>query len=128
MDSVAIAAWDHNRVRAFCSGFGYVMDTRGEVVLSLGEELVPHGQELRVARFDDTMQPDDVQRENKPFECRFILLGALSLSFFLSVLRDRVKRAVIFGGGRRLLQGYSRVGLTISPRNCASPPSFSYTP
>jgi hypothetical protein len=52
MDSVAITTWDHGRTRAICSGGGHVMDAAGNVVLRLGEELVPHGQEARVARFD----------------------------------------------------------------------------
>jgi len=51
MDSVAITEWDNGHVRAICSGFGHVMDERGKAVLSLGEEIVPHGQEVRVARF-----------------------------------------------------------------------------
>ena len=51
MDSVAIAPWDQGRTRAICSGGGHVLDARGEVVLRLGPELVPHGQEVRVARF-----------------------------------------------------------------------------
>jgi len=55
MDSVAIAEWDDGRVRAFCSGFGHVMDEKGNAVLKLGEEIVPHGQELRVGRFDDSV-------------------------------------------------------------------------
>ena len=51
MDSVSIAEWDNGQVRAICSGFGHVMDGCGNVVLRLGEEKVPHGQEVRVARF-----------------------------------------------------------------------------
>ncbi|HIQ23420.1 MAG TPA: hypothetical protein EYH34_19530 [Planctomycetes bacterium] len=51
MDSVCIAPWDHGHVRAVCSGFGHVVDERGNVVLSLGKALVPHGQEVRVADF-----------------------------------------------------------------------------
>ena len=51
MDSVAIAEWDNGEIRAICSGFGHVMDHCGNVVLRLGEEKVPHGQEVRVARF-----------------------------------------------------------------------------
>jgi len=51
MDSVAIAEWDGDHVRAICSGFGHVMTAAGEVVLDLGESLVPHGQEARVADF-----------------------------------------------------------------------------
>lgn len=54
MDAVVIDYWDDpKKKRAFCSGFGHVMDEKGKVVLSLGESIVPHGQELRVAHFDD---------------------------------------------------------------------------
>ncbi len=52
MDSVAIAPWDNGVQRAFCSGFGHVVDVDGNVILELGEDVVPHGQELRVAHFD----------------------------------------------------------------------------
>lgn len=51
MDSVAIVPWDDGRVRAVCSGFGHVMDEDGNALIALGEEVVPHGQEVRVARF-----------------------------------------------------------------------------
>lgn len=57
MDSVAIAPWDEGRIRAICSGYGHVMDAEGNVVLKLGKERVPHGQEVRVARFDAS-EPD----------------------------------------------------------------------
>ena len=50
MDSVTIDRW-RGRMRAICSGFGHVMAADGQVVLSLGRELVPHGQEVRVADF-----------------------------------------------------------------------------
>jgi hypothetical protein len=50
MDSVAIDRWQ-GKTRAICSGFGHVITADGEVVLSLGEELAPHGQEVRVADF-----------------------------------------------------------------------------
>ncbi|HEV7347369.1 hypothetical protein [Telluribacter sp.] len=54
MDAVVIDYWDDpKKKRAFCSGFGHVMDQEGNAVLNLGEALVPHGQELRVAHFDD---------------------------------------------------------------------------
>ena len=53
MDSVAITEWDGGKVRAICSGSGHVVDARGEVVLALGSEAVPHGQEVRVANFSD---------------------------------------------------------------------------
>ena len=56
MDAVVIDYWDDpKKKRAFCSGFGHVMDEKGNVILSLGEEVVPHGQELRVARYDDAV-------------------------------------------------------------------------
>ena len=51
MDSVAITRWDNGKMRAICSGYGHVMDHRGNAVLALGGELVPHGQEVRVADF-----------------------------------------------------------------------------
>lgn len=53
MDSVAIDRWQGD-MRAFCSGYGHVMSANGDVVLSLGREQVPHGQELRVADFDSS--------------------------------------------------------------------------
>ena len=51
MDSVAIAEWDNGRVRAICSGGGHVMDEHGNIIMKLGEEVVPHGQEVRCADF-----------------------------------------------------------------------------
>ena len=51
MDSVAITEWDNGHARAICSGFGQVMDEHGQAILRLGEELVPHGQEVRCADF-----------------------------------------------------------------------------
>ena len=54
MDAVVIDYWDDpKKKRAFCSGFGHVMDEKGNTILALGEAVVPHGQELRVAHFDD---------------------------------------------------------------------------
>ena len=51
MDSVSIQPWDNGRMRAICSGGGHVLDRNGGVVLALGEEAVPHGQEVRAAAF-----------------------------------------------------------------------------
>jgi len=63
MDSVVVAPWDNGKMRAFCSGFGHVMDAEGGVILSLGETEVPHGQEVRVANFrDDLPGPEMVLR------------------------------------------------------------------
>ncbi len=65
MDSVAITHWDDNKMRAICSGFGQVLDESGEIVLRLGPEVVPHGQEVRVADFrDDLPGPELVVRYN----------------------------------------------------------------
>lgn len=51
MDSVTIAPWDNGTPRAICSGLGYVLSAEGETVLCLGEEQVPHGQEVRIGNF-----------------------------------------------------------------------------
>jgi hypothetical protein len=51
MDSVAVAEWDEGNIRAFCSGYGHIVDEKGNVILCLGKNVVPHGQELRVGRF-----------------------------------------------------------------------------
>jgi len=51
MDSVAIAPWDDDKMRAVCSGYGMVIGADGEIVLCLGRDIVPHGQEMRCARF-----------------------------------------------------------------------------
>ncbi|MCF7853690.1 MAG: hypothetical protein K9N51_02745 [Candidatus Pacebacteria bacterium] len=64
-DSVAILPWDNGRMRAVCSGHGHVLDANGNVVLKLGGDLVPHGQEVRVGRFrSDTDHPQMVIRFN----------------------------------------------------------------
>lgn len=51
MDSVSIQPWDGGRMRAICSGGGHVLNGNGDVILELGEDVVPHGQEVRVATF-----------------------------------------------------------------------------
>ena len=51
MDSVAITEWDNGCIRAICSGFGHVVDEDGNIILKLGKEIVPHGQEVRCANF-----------------------------------------------------------------------------
>ncbi|MFW6161477.1 MAG: hypothetical protein ACODAJ_01840, partial [Planctomycetota bacterium] len=65
MDSVTVAPWDDGTQRAVCSGGGHVMDHRGNAVLALGEKLVPHGQEVRVADvLGDLPGPEMVLRWN----------------------------------------------------------------
>ena len=51
MDSVAVATWDDGRPYAFCSGYGHVVAADGSVAVALGEQVVPHGQELRLGPF-----------------------------------------------------------------------------
>jgi len=46
MDSVLIDEWQGKRC-AILSGYGQVLDERGNVLLRLGPDVVPHGQELR---------------------------------------------------------------------------------
>ncbi|MEM9672320.1 MAG: hypothetical protein AAF992_06975 [Bacteroidota bacterium] len=54
MDAVVVDYWDHpTKKRAFASGFGHILDEQGNVILRLGKDIVPHGQELRVAYFDN---------------------------------------------------------------------------
>jgi len=65
MDSVAITEWDKGQMRAICSGFGHVMDHRGRTIVGLGKQLVPHGQEVRVADFlADHRGPEMIIRYN----------------------------------------------------------------
>lgn len=65
MDSVAIVPWDNGNMRAICSGYGHVLDNKGKVILCLGKELVPHGQEVRVADFDKSLPgPEMIIRYN----------------------------------------------------------------
>jgi len=65
MDSVAIVEWDDQRLRAIGSGHGGVWDETGNIVLALGHSEVPHGQEVRIARFtEDDPDPQMVIRWN----------------------------------------------------------------
>ena len=51
MDAVAITEWEDGKMRAFGSGYGHIMDENGNIILKLGEEIVPHGQEIQIADF-----------------------------------------------------------------------------
>jgi len=56
-DSVLIEEWDGdetNGAEAIMSGYGQVVNARGEVLLKVGERQVPHGQEIRM----DDFRPD----------------------------------------------------------------------
>lgn len=61
-DSVLIEPWD-GRPRAICSGYGHVLDERGEPLVRLGGGEVPHGQEVRCGHVrDDAPGPQLVLR------------------------------------------------------------------
>lgn len=55
MDCALISEWDEGKMRAFCSGGGYIMSKAGDTILHIGEKLIPHGQELRVGNFIDSL-------------------------------------------------------------------------
>lgn len=64
MDSVAITDWD-GKPRAFCSGYGHIIDAQGSPILALGKKEVPHGQEVRVANLrNDLPGPEMIVRYN----------------------------------------------------------------
>ncbi len=65
MDSVLIQPWDDGRVRAILSAYGQVVDERGQVLLRLGPEEVPHGQEIRCGHVrSDSTGPELIVRYN----------------------------------------------------------------
>ena len=49
MDSVLVSEWNGNK-RAILSGGGQVVDAEGTPILSLGFDVVPHGQEIRCGK------------------------------------------------------------------------------
>lgn len=55
MDCALMAEWDQGKMRAICSGGGFVMDHQGDTILHVGEGAIPHGQELRVGDFMDSI-------------------------------------------------------------------------
>ncbi len=65
MDAVAITEWDDGNVRAFGSGYGHILDQQGNIILKLGEDIVPHGQEMQIADFlEDMPGPEMIIRYN----------------------------------------------------------------
>jgi len=57
MDSVLVAEWD-GKNRAILSGGGQVVDATGHPILSLGFDVVPHGQEIRCGKLLRDASPD----------------------------------------------------------------------
>lgn len=76
MDAVVIDYWDDPiKKRAFCSGFGHIMNEQGEAILVLGETMVPHGQELRVAHFDNTVPGPQMMIRYRGHQPEVMLVG-----------------------------------------------------
>ena len=67
-------------MRAICSGFGHVMGADGEVILSLGEEEVPHGQEVRVANLRDDLPGAEMVLRNTGHTTDVLLVSSASNS------------------------------------------------
>ncbi len=64
MDSVLVSEWN-GKNRAIVSGGGQVLDAEGNPILSLGFDVVPHGQEIRCGRLlPDTFENALVVRYN----------------------------------------------------------------
>ena len=63
MDSVLVQEWD-GEMRAILSGSGQVIDAAGNPVLSLGFDVVPHGQEIRCGNLLPDSSPNLVIRYN----------------------------------------------------------------
>lgn len=78
MDSVVVAPWDEGRSRAICSGFGHVMDEKGNVVLSLGGEEVPHGQEVRVANFRNDFSGPEIALRHRGHTTDLLIVSSSS--------------------------------------------------
>ena len=63
IDSVLVEEWD-GQTRAILSGGGQVLDGKGNLVLSLGFDIVPHGQEIRHGNVLSDTTPNLVIRYN----------------------------------------------------------------
>lgn len=104
MDSVAIDFWDSKKEkRAFASGFGYVLDKQGNTILKLGEERVPHGQELRVGDFNkNTPGNEMIIRYNGHFEQVMLVgnSGKILSRFELNPSPNNTGMEVVFWNGR----------------------------
>ena len=122
MDSVAIAPWDQGHMRAICSGHGHVVDASGNAILRLGPDLVPHGQEVRVADLrDDLPGPEMILRYNGHEPNVHVVssaTGQIAATFGLNstpnqtgmevVYWDGPDRPAVICNGARLWDGYGR--------------------
>ncbi|MGI5819480.1 MAG: hypothetical protein ACOX9R_15430 [Armatimonadota bacterium] len=73
-DSVLVQDWD-GRPRAICSGHGHVLDERGEPLVSLGPDLVPHGQEVRCGDLRTDSEGSQLVLRHDGHEPRVMIVG-----------------------------------------------------
>lgn len=117
MDSVAIVPWDKNTPRAICSGGGHILDQDGKIILALGTEAVPHGQEVRVGTFlpdhpapqmairYNGHHPDLLIADQKGQIIQRFLLNSSPNETGLEVIHWTEDRDLIYNGGY-LFDGY----------------------
>ena len=75
MDSVTISVWDSQYIRSIGSGSPQVMGIEPNPILDLGEEAVPHGQELRVADFLAASPGPEMAIRNHGHEAHLIVVA-----------------------------------------------------
>ncbi len=73
-DSVLVEEWD-GRPRAICSGYGHVLDERGEPIVRLGPDLVAHGQEIRCADLRADSEGPELAIRYEGHEARVMIVG-----------------------------------------------------
>lgn len=75
MDSVVIDVWDSPNIRAISSGTPQVMGFSPEPILALGDEIIPHGQELKVANFLDSSPGVEMVIRNRGHHADVVLVS-----------------------------------------------------
>lgn len=73
-DSVLVEDWG-GRPRAICSGHGHVVDERGDALVRLGGELVPHGQEVRCGNLRADRDGSELVLRYDGHEPRVMIVG-----------------------------------------------------
>lgn len=73
-DSVLVQQWD-GRPRAICSAHGHVLDARGAPLISLGGDLVPHGQEVRCGNLRDDSEGEQLALRHEGHAPRIMIVG-----------------------------------------------------
>ncbi len=103
MDSALIVEWDNGQMRVIASGGGHVLDAAGTPIVSLGREVVPHGQEVRAARFDDDVdQPQMVirYRGHSPRAMTVDNAGTIIQRFVLNGSPNNTGMEIVYWHGR----------------------------